>query len=71
MACSGYAKESSDFSFASSFDNELSKDGGITYTANELEEFGVICIAGYSVDLTAELSVTSKTAGVFRLCRNT
>ena len=40
------------------------------YTANELEEFGVIRIAGYSGDLTAELSVASKTAGVFRSYRN-
>ena len=34
------------------------------------KEFGVIGIAGYFVDLTAELSVASKTAGVFRLYRN-
>jgi hypothetical protein len=37
------------------------------YTATELEEFGVIGIAAYSADLTAELSVASKTAGAFRL----
>jgi hypothetical protein len=40
------------------------------YTATVLEEFGIIGIAGNFVDLTAELSVTSKTAGVFRLYRN-
>ena len=70
MACSGHAKESSDSSFAPSFDNELSKMAVLPYTATELEEFGVIGIAAYSGDLTAELSVTSKTAGVFWLCRN-
>jgi hypothetical protein len=35
-------------------------------TATLLEEFEVVGIAGYFADLTAELSVTSKTAGVFR-----
>ena len=52
MACRGF------------FDNALSKTGGISAYRDWSEEFGVIGIAGYSVDLTAELSVTSKTAGV-------
>jgi len=66
MACSGYAKGSVIFLLLHLLIMNYQKMAVSPYTATELEEFGVIGIAGYSADLTAELSVASKTAGVFR-----
>jgi hypothetical protein len=41
MACPGTQKQKCDFSFASSFDNELSKDGGISvYRDRNLKNSG-------------------------------
>jgi hypothetical protein len=66
MVFSGYAKESVIFLLLHLLITGYQETAVSPYTATELEEFGVIGIAGYFVDLTAELSVTSKTAGVFR-----
>ncbi|NNJ95769.1 MAG: hypothetical protein HKP12_01255 [Gammaproteobacteria bacterium] len=75
MACPGTRKKKCDFSFSSFSITFLIENGGTfmcrTETLNQsfLKEFGVIGIADYSEDLTAELSVTSKTAGAPRFIR--
>ena len=74
MACPGTQKNKCDFSFASSFDDALSREGGISqYRERDLKNSGLpdgpqSGLAGPE-DLTAEFSVTSKTAGAFRYFR--
>ena len=67
MACPGTQKKAVIFLLLHFLITNYQKMAVSPYTATKLEEFGVIDIAGYSEDLTAELSVTSKTAGVLRL----
>ena len=70
MACPGKQKRSAIFLLLHHLIRPCQMMAVSSYTATELEKFGVIGIAGYPVDLTAESSVTSKTAGVFRSVRN-
>ena len=70
MACPGTQKKIVIFLLLHLLITRYQKMAVSPYTATELEDFGVIGITDYSEDLTAELSVASKTAGVFRLCRN-